>query len=262
MKALAALQTRLGYAFNDASLLNKALTHRSHSSAHNERLEFLGDSLLNCVVASMLYQRYQDMDEGGLSRLRSNLVKQQTLHEIAQIIQLSSLIRLGEGELKSGGAHRPSILADAVEALLGAIFLDGGFSAVQQVVNLLYTPILNEVDPKTLGKDAKTLLQEYLQGRRIALPTYQVVATYGAPHNQEFEVECLIPKLDIQVYGSGSSRRMAEQMAASLALEAAQAIPGKSSAKVPRRKPRNTQLKLIGIATDQSETSNEDVTPE
>ena len=261
MKALAALQTRLGYVFNDISLLNKALTHRSRSSAHNERLEFLGDSVLNCVVASMLYAHYQDMDEGGLSRLRSNLVKQQALYEIAQTIQLSGLMRLGEGELKSGGAGRPSILADAVEAVLGAIFLDGGFGSVEQVVHLLYAPILAGVDPKTLGKDAKTLLQEYLQGRRIDLPKYQVVATHGAPHNQEFEVECLIPKLEIQVYGSGSSRRMAEQMAARLALEAAQAKNGKGTVKTPRRKPRNTQLKLIGIATDQSESAG-DTAPE
>lgn len=258
MKALLLLQTRLGYEFHDSALLNKALTHRSHSSAHNERLEFLGDSVLNCLVASLLYERYPDMDEGGLSRLRSNLVKQQTLHEIAQQLQLSSLLRLGEGELKSGGSRRPSILADAVEALLGAIFLDGGFDAVYEVIRALYIPILDSVDPKALGKDAKTLLQEYLQGRRIALPQYHVVATHGAPHNQEFEVECLIPKLEIQVFGNGSSRRTAEQVAAQLALNAVQAIQGKA-ANVGRRnnRPRDAQLKLIGIATDQSEALEE-----
>ncbi|MBL8383898.1 MAG: ribonuclease III [Burkholderiales bacterium] len=217
----AELEARLGYRFATAKLLGQALTHRSHSAPHNERLEFLGDSILNCAVAHLLFERYTKLDEGDLSRLRSNLVKQQTLYEIAQRIELAPHLRLGEGELKSGGFRRPSILADTLEALFGAIFLDGGFQAARQTIAKLYHPILETVDPLTLGKDAKTLLQEYLQGRKIALPTYNVVATRGAAHNQEFEVECLIPKLEIRVTGAGASRRAAEQAAAKRALELA-----------------------------------------
>lgn len=215
------LETRLGYEFGNPKLLAQALTHRSHSTLHNERLEFLGDSVLNCAVAHILFERYTKLNEGDLSRLRSNLVKQQTLYEIAQRVELSSSLRLGEGELKSGGFRRPSILADTLEALFGAIFLDGGFHAARLTIAKLYHPILETVDPLTLGKDSKTLLQEYLQGRKIALPTYNVVATHGAAHSQEFEVECLIPKLDIRVTGAGASRRAAEQAAAKTALELA-----------------------------------------
>lgn len=245
------LQNRLGYVFQSAGLLQQALTHRSHGSVHNERLEFLGDSILNCVVASLLFERYSKIDEGDLSRLRANLVKQQALYEIAQRLELSQFLRLGEGELKSGGFRRPSILADTLEALFGAIFLDGGFTAVRDVIRGLYIPILQSVDPKTLGKDAKTLLQEYLQGKKIALPQYNVVATHGAAHNQEFEIECLVPKLEIQVFGTGGSRRAGEQAAAKLALEAAQAALVKSPASAKKSKPRTTQLKLAGIATIQ-----------
>ncbi|MGN6390595.1 MAG: ribonuclease III [Burkholderiaceae bacterium] len=244
------LQTRLAHVFKDAALLQLALTHRSHSGLHNERLEFLGDSVLNCVVASLLFERYQKIDEGDLSRLRANLVKQQTLYEIAQRIELSQFLRLGEGELKSGGFRRPSILADTLEALFGAVFLDAGFDAARRVIRALYIPILDTVDPKTLGKDAKTLLQEYLQGKKIPLPQYTVVATHGAAHNQEFEIECVVPKLDIQVFGSGGSRRAGEQAAAKRALEAVQKL-----AKVPsasrKSRPRASQLKLAGIATIQ-----------
>jgi ribonuclease III len=214
------LESRLGFSFASRKLLQQALTHRSHSTPHNERLEFLGDSVLNCAVALILFERYSKLDEGDLSRLRSNLVKQQTLYEIAQRIELSSCLRLGEGELKSGGLRRPSILADTMEALFGAIFLDSGFNAAHDVIEGLYQPILDVVDPRTLGKDAKTLLQENLQGRKIALPTYNVVATLGAAHNQVFEVECVIPKLAVRVTGKGSSRRAAEQNAAKAALDA------------------------------------------
>lgn len=245
------LQDRLGHSFKDAVLLQQALTHRSHSSVHNERLEFLGDSVLNCVVASLLFERYNKIDEGDLSRLRANLVKQQSLYEIAQRLELSQFLRLGEGELKSGGFRRPSILADTLEALFGAIFLDAGFNAARDVIRSLYIPILDTVDPKTLGKDAKTLLQEYLQGKKIALPQYNVVATHGAAHNQEFEIECLVPKLDIQVFGTGGSRRAGEQAAAKLALEAVQSALIKTSASSRKGKPRASQLKLAGIATIQ-----------
>ncbi len=245
------LQQRLGHNFTNAALLQQALTHRSHSSLHNERLEFLGDSVLNCVVASLLFERYNKIDEGDLSRLRANLVKQQSLYEIAQRLELSQCLRLGEGELKSGGFRRPSILADTLEALFGAIFLDAGFDAARDVIRAMYVPILQSVDPKTLGKDAKTLLQEYLQGKKIALPQYNVVATHGAAHNQEFEVECLVPKLDIQVFGTGGSRRAGEQAAAKLALEAVQAAMVKAPAAPKKTRQRTTQLKLAGIATIQ-----------
>ncbi len=245
------LQQRLGHTFGNAALLQQALTHRSHSSLHNERLEFLGDSVLNCVVASLLFEKYNKIDEGDLSRLRANLVKQQSLYEIAQRLELSQCLRLGEGELKSGGFRRPSILADTLEALFGAIFLDAGFDAARDVIRAMYVPILQSVDPKTLGKDAKTLLQEYLQGKKIPLPQYNVVATHGAAHNQEFEVECLVPKLDIQVFGTGGSRRAGEQAAAKLALDAVQAALVKTPAAPKKTRQRTTQLKLAGIATIQ-----------
>ena len=245
------LQNRLGHTFKDATLLQQALTHRSHSTLHNERLEFLGDSILNCVVASLLFDRYTKIDEGNLSRVRANLVKQQSLYEIAQRLELSPFLRLGEGELKSGGFRRPSILADTLEALFGAIFLDAGFDPARDVIRALYISILDTVDPKTLGKDAKTLLQEYLQGKKIALPQYNIVATHGAAHNQEFEIECLVPKLDIQVFGSGGSRRAGEQAAAKLALEAVQKAFVKAPATPRKTKPCAAQLKLTGIATIQ-----------
>jgi len=255
------LQNRLGHNFKDATLLQQALTHRSHSSLHNERLEFLGDSILNCVVASLLFDRYNKIDEGDLSRLRANLVKQQSLYEIAQRLDLSQFLRLGEGELKSGGFRRPSILADTLEALFGAIFLDAGFNAARDVIRSLYIPILDTVDPKTLGKDAKTLLQEYLQGKKIPLPQYNVVATHGAAHNQEFEIECLVPKLEIQVFGTGGSRRAGEQAAAKLALEAVQAALVKTPASTRKPRARTTQLKLAGIATIQPDAPNEESPP-
>jgi len=248
---IATLQSRLGHTFSNAALLQQALTHRSHSSLHNERLEFLGDSVLNCVVASLLFDRFDKIDEGDLSRLRANLVKQQSLYEIAQRLELSQCLRLGEGELKSGGFRRPSILADTLEALFGAIFLDAGFDTASRVISALYAPVLETVDPKTLGKDAKTLLQEFLQGKKIQLPQYNVVATHGAAHNQEFEIECLVPKLDIHVFGTGGSRRAGEQAAAKLALESVQQALAKAPVAPKKTRQRTTQLKLAGIATFQ-----------
>ncbi len=249
----AILQNRLGYQFRDKALLQVALTHRSHSSLHNERLEFLGDSILNFVIAALLYERYSDLDEGSLSRVRSNLVRQQPLYEIAQKLEISHFLRLGEGELKAGGFKRPSILADTMEALFGAIFLDAGFDAVQKVIRSLYLPILDTVDPNTLGKDPKTLLQEYLQSRKIALPQYNVVATHGAAHNQEFEIECVVPKLDIRVFGAGVSRRAGEQVAAKLALEKALTMSVNNTAGARKIKPQEGQMKLVGIATPQND---------
>ncbi|KVQ58212.1 ribonuclease III [Burkholderia territorii] len=233
---LSQLESRLRYEFRNAELLRQALTHRSHSATHNERLEFLGDSVLNCAVAALLFQRFSKLDEGDLSRVRANLVKQQSLYEIAQALNISEGLRLGEGELRSGGFRRPSILADAFEAIIGAVFLDGGFEAAQGVIKRLYIPILDHIDPRTLGKDAKTLLQEYLQGHKIALPTYTVVATHGAAHNQQFEVECTVPKLDVKVSGSGASRRAAEQAAAKKALDEVLAAAPMLAAKPKRSK--------------------------
>lgn len=243
MAGLANLQAALGHQFSNPSLLEQALTHRSHGAHHNERLEFLGDSVLNFVVAALLFDRFARIDEGDLSRLRANLVKQSSLADIATRLSLSQYLRLGEGELKSGGFRRPSILADALEALFGAVFLDGGFEAAQRVIAGQYEAILVDVDPKTLGKDPKTLLQELLQARKLDLPLYTVVATHGAAHNQLFEVECQIPKLEIKVVAGGSSRRAAEQSAAELAIAAIDAL---APAKGPRRTRarKSTQLSL------------------
>lgn len=228
------LESRLDYRFKDQALLTLALTHRSHSATHNERLEFLGDSVLNCAVAHLLYRQLKQFDEGDLSRVRSNLVRQQALHDIAQTLSLHQFLHLGEGELKSGGLRRPSILADALEALFGAIFLDSGFAEAARVIDRLYSPVLKQVDPQTLGKDAKTLLQEFLQGLGLPLPVYAVVATHGAAHSQVFEVECSVAKLAITVLGSGASRRAAEQMAATQALAAVR----QATASVPKRSRR------------------------
>ncbi|PKO72330.1 MAG: ribonuclease III [Betaproteobacteria bacterium HGW-Betaproteobacteria-14] len=209
----------IGYAFNSRDLLKQALTHRSYGAIHNERLEFLGDSILNCVIAQALYERFLEVREGDLSRLRANLVRQETLAAIAQRLGLGEQLRLGEGELKSGGFRRPSILADGLEALFGAVFIDGGFERARETVLRLFDPYLSNLDPQHSGKDAKTSLQEFLQGRRLALPQYQLSATRGEAHAQEFEVECLIPELGISTTGCGPSRRAAEQEAAKRALE-------------------------------------------
>lgn len=232
---LSHLQDVLNYQFKNQALLEQALTHRSHNAKHNERLEFLGDSVLNFIVASLLYMQFDRVDEGDLSRLRANLVKQSTLAEIAQKLKLADYLRLGEGELKSGGFRRPSILSDALEAVFGAVYLDGGFEAAAAVVSHQYEPILLNIDPKTLGKDPKTLLQEILQGRRLDLPLYLVVATHGAAHSQLFDVECRIDKLDIVVQASGSSRRAAEQSAALKAIELVAAIEPIKNVRTARR---------------------------
>ena len=209
-----ALCRQLGYRFHKAELLRQALTHRSHSSPNNERLEFLGDSVLNCVTATRLYHAYGKVAEGDLSRMRAHLVKAATLGEIAISMKLGDYLLLGEGELKSGGFRRPSILADGLEAIFGAIYLDGGFAEAERVINTLYEPLVKELDPKTLGKDPKTLLQEYLQGRKIPLPQYNVIAITGEAHEQHFVMECVIPSLGFSASGKGNSRRSAEQTAA------------------------------------------------
>ena len=214
-------ELRIGHRFTKPDLLRRALTHRSHSSANNERLEFLGDSVVNCAVALELYHKFPQLTEGELSRLRANLVNQQALAGVAQRFAFGNQLLLGEGEAKSGGSRRPSILADAVEAVIGAVFLDAGFEAARQAVRALLGADIDAIDPATSGKDPKTLLQEYLQGRRIALPQYAVVATRGEAHEQMFEVECVIPELKIRSVGEGTSRRSAEQEAAREAYELA-----------------------------------------
>lgn len=219
--ANAALLSRLGYQFENPGLLRQALTHRSHSTPHNERLEFLGDGVLNCVIASLLYDRFPRLPEGDLSRLRASLVNQDTLSRLAVALDLGNELRLGEGELKSGGFRRPSILADALEALVGAIFLDGGFDRAADTIRTIYAPLLDALDPDRLGKDPKTLLQEYLQSKRLPLPQYNVVSVKGEAHDQQFQVECVIADLEIRAAGEGQSRRSAEQSAARRAYELA-----------------------------------------
>ena len=214
---------RIGYRFNNADLLRQALTHRSHSAGHNERLEFLGDAVLNCVIAAELFKLFPELAEGDLSRLRASLVNQQSLYEVAVRMELGTQLLLGEGELRSGGSRRPSMLADALEALIGAVFVDGGFEAARVFTLRLLDQAMKNIDPSTPGKDAKTLLQELLQARRIPLPHYSVIATSGESHEQVFRVECAIPELNITTHGEGSNRRSAEQMAARRAYEMAAA---------------------------------------
>ena len=217
--ALQELQRRLQHEFADASLLSKALTHRSFSSDHYERLEFLGDSVLSLAVSDLLYFRLGTLPEGDLSRVRANLVKQDTLHQLAVELGLPDVIKLGEGEVRSGGHKRPSILADALEAVIGAVYQDGGFSKAQALVQRLFRAV--EINPQmdAIGKDPKTELQEWLQGRKMKLPTYTVVATVGAAHKQSFDVECEIPVLRLSERGIGGSRRAGEQAAASAMLQ-------------------------------------------
>lgn len=216
---LSALQARLQHSFSDSSLLTRAVTHRSFSADHNERLEFLGDSVLNLSVAHLLYERLSSLPEGDLSRIRANLVKQDTLHLLAVDLGLPAVVRLGEGEVRSGGHKRPSILADALEAVLGAVYLDAGYPAAQALVQRLFQAV--EINPQmqASAKDPKTELQEWLQGRKMKLPLYRVVATLGVAHKQTFDVECEIPELQLVERGIGGSRRAGEQAAAAAMLQ-------------------------------------------
>ena len=218
---LSRLSRHLGYEFQAPALLRQALTHRSFGTPHNERLEFLGDSVLSLVISTKLYHDFPKLTEGDLSRARAHLVKEPTLAEIAQTLKLGDYLFLGEGELKSGGFRRPSILADALEAIIGAIYLDGGLFETQKILDVLYAPIIAKLEPKKLSKDPKTQLQEYLQGRKLALPKYTIAATEGEAHEQHFKVECMISELGIKVLGEGASRRKAEQEAARMAYERA-----------------------------------------
>ena len=217
-KAIASLLKKLAYSFNDIELLNEALTHRSYATKNNERLEFLGDGILNFVIADELFKQYPDVQEGDLSRLRATLVNKESLAEIAGQLDLGEVILLGTGELKSGGFRRPSILADTVESILGAVYSDGGFESCRDLIVRLYAKRLaSPADLQSL-KDPKTRLQELLQSRRFSLPEYQVVNITGQAHSQIFHVRCSIDKMNIKVDGEGKSRRKAEQVAAEKAI--------------------------------------------
>ena len=214
-----ALQKRLQHEFSNAQLLARALTHRSFSADHNERLEFLGDAVLNLAVADLLFQKLALLPEGDLSRVRANLVKQDTLHQLAVGLGLPGFIRLGEGEVRSGGKKRPSILADALEAVIGAVYLDGGFAAAQGLVHRLFNAVEINSTMAAIGKDPKTELQEWAQGQKMKLPVYRVVGTLGAAHQQSFDVECEILELSLSERGIGGSRRAGEQAAAAAMLQ-------------------------------------------
>ena len=215
---LAQLQLRLQHQFSQPALLTRALTHRSYSSDHYERLEFLGDSVLGLAISDLLYARLSSLPEGDLSRVRANLVRQETLHRLAVELGLPDVIRLGEGEVRSGGHKRPSILADTLEAVIGAVYLDAGYTCAQALVQRLFSAV--EINPQmdAIGKDAKTELQEWLQGRKMKLPVYKVIGTIGAAHKQSFDVECEIPELRLAERGIGGSRRAGEQAAAAAML--------------------------------------------
>ena len=216
-----ALLASLGYVFRRQELLRQALTHRSFAADHNERLEFIGDAVLNCVIALMLYEHFPQMPEGDLSRMRSALVKRDTLHRHAVALGLGAAIRMGGGESSSGGAMRPSILADALEAIFGAIFLDGGYAAAHAVIERIYGTDVSSAATRALAKDPKTRLQELLQGRKLPVPEYALVEVSGEPHLQTLKVVCRIPALDIATTGTGATRRAAEQAAAAQAYEQA-----------------------------------------
>ena len=217
--AIEGLQRKLQHQFSKSSLLTQALTHRSFSADHNERLEFLGDSVLNLAVSGMLFRALGTLQEGELSRVRANLVKQDTLHKIAHELHLGSLIRLGEGELRSGGMKRPSILADALEAVIGAVYLDAGFDQAAALVHRLFDSVAINPEMPAAAKDPKTELQEWLQARKMSVPAYNVMSITGAAHRQTFEVQCAIEKLQPEARGFGSSRRAAEQEAAAAMLK-------------------------------------------
>jgi ribonuclease-3 len=223
--SLSSLQQRLGHEFADAALLTRALTHRSFGADHNERLEFLGDAALNLAVSRLLFDRFDVSDEGDLTRVRAHLVREDSLHKAALMLRLNEVLRLSEGEARGGGAQRPSILADAMEALIGAVFLDGGFDAATALVQQLFGEVITSTGMDNWRKDAKTELQEWLQGRRQAVPTYRIVATRGQAHAQTFEVECAVPALEVFALGEGRSRRAAEQEAAHKVLALLQAQP-------------------------------------
>ena len=216
---LEGLQRRLGHRFTQSRLLTRALTHRSFGADHNERLEFLGDAVLNLTVSTLLFERFSGSDEGDLTRVRAHLVREDSLHRVALSLGLPEVLRMSDGEMRGGGALRPSILADAVEALIGAIFLDGGFEPAQAAVRRLFGEVIDATEADAWSKDAKTELQEWLQARKLPVPAYRIVATRGEKHAQTFDVECAVAALGLAERGEGRSRRTAEQEAARRLLE-------------------------------------------
>ena len=210
---------RLGHSFGDPALFNCALTHCSVGAANNERLEFLGDAILNFVIAQFLYERYDNAAEGRLTRLRARLVCKESLAEVARRIDVGASLRLGSGELKTGGRDRDSILADALEGIIGAIYLDAGIDACQERIEGLFADMFSRVETEDGAKDPKTRLQERLQSHGLPLPVYEVSEVGGADHKQKFTVTCMIPNLPKPTLGTGSSRRRAEQAAAQHAIE-------------------------------------------
>ncbi|MEY8875375.1 MAG: ribonuclease III [Leptothrix sp. (in: b-proteobacteria)] len=222
---LDALQARLGHVFRDPVLLQRALTHRSHGHDHNERLEFLGDAVLNMTVSDLLFDQFDNSPEGDLTRVRAHLVRQDMLHRIALSLQLPVVLRLSDGEARGGGAQRPSILADAMEALIGAVYRDAGYDAAQALVQRLFEPLVSETVTQAWAKDAKTQLQEWLQGRKHSIPDYRIESTRGRAHDQTFIVVCSVAGMGVEGRGEGRSRRAAEQEAARLVLEQLSALP-------------------------------------
>ena len=212
--SLQELQSRVGHRFHTVALLERAVTHRSFGASHNERLEFLGDAVLNLAVSQLLYVRFADSDEGDLTRVRAHLVREESLHRVALDLGLPEALRLSEGEARGGGAQRPSILADAVEAIVGAVHLDAGFEAAQSLVGRWFADLIDRTDVAHWGKDPKTELQERLQARKLPVPAYRIRATRGQAHAQTFEVECEVPALALTVAAEGRSKRLAEQEAA------------------------------------------------
>lgn len=217
-RSLTAFSRRIGHAFDNMALLELAMTHRSFGGQNNERLEFLGDSIVNFVIAEALFERFPQAREGQLSRLRARLVRGQTLAELAREMEFGECLRLGSGEMKSGGHRRDSILADAVEAVLGAIYLDAGMDIARVRVLAWYAERLESINLQDTQKDPKTRLQEFLQSRQSPLPRYEVVSVEGEAHEQTFTVECHVELLATHTLGTGSSRRHAEQQAAELAI--------------------------------------------
>lgn len=227
---LTALQQRLGHTFARPELLSRAITHRSFGADHNERLEFLGDAVLSLAISGLLYERFSGSDEGDLTRVRAHLVREDSLHRVALVIGLPDVLRLSDGEARGGGAQRPSILADALEAIIGATFVDGGFDAARNLVKLLFGEVIATTEIDGWAKDAKTELQEWLQARRLPVPTYRILGTRGQAHAQTFEVECAVPALGLTETGEGRSRRNAEQEAANRMLRALKASDKPGSA--------------------------------
>jgi len=230
-RGAALVEQRLGYGFVERALFDRALTHRSFGADHNERLEFLGDAVLNVAVSRLLYDRFSGSDEGDLTRVRAHLVREDSLHRVALALGVPEALRLSEGEARGGGATRPSILADAVEALIGAVSIDGGYDAAQALVTRLFGETIMSTTADNWRKDAKTELQEWLQARHVPVPGYRIAATRGQAHAQTFEVECEVASLQWRATGVGRSRRHAEQASAQALLDRIKAgeleLPGR-----------------------------------